>query len=218
MDIIYDNEGYNDFKNILVGCITLLDAFKFTDYYIKKYPEMKELIKSKIEGKKYSAVLNIETMLNIMTNINNVQFKEQGLKIMETENYQLNEIQRATIMRIIAMKPNKLSCHKLITKNCPHCGRKTVRYSNTTYVVCGYDNSKDGYNGIGCMNDWCFRCGKKLCKSWSTNKLYVSSNRYHNNECCYHHAKLHGNIYPDDYCQCEYIIDRTKLIELYDDN
>jgi len=91
---------------------------------------------------------------------------------------------------------------KKICKVCPHC--KIVRnyaYEDTNYVICGYGN-KNGYDWIGCRKDWCFQCGKKLCKSWYLNKLFNTFNRYHNGICCKRYARKNSESYKNDYCHC----------------
>ena len=72
--------------------------------------------------------------------------------------------------------------------------------SSATYVICGYGTK--GFDWQGCGFDWCFQCGKKLCKCWNVNHLYNLKNRFHNSKCCRSHALKTGGLYPDDYCQC----------------
>jgi hypothetical protein len=85
-------------------------------------------------------------------------------------------------------------------KPCPHCNHIRRDNINATYVICGY--YRNGYDWIGCENDWCFKCGKKLCKNWDTDVLYVLSNRTHNNKCCKHQADKNNDPYLQSYCFC----------------
>jgi hypothetical protein len=93
----------------------------------------------------------------------------------------------------------------LIEKPCPHCGLIKKAPFGTSYVVCGVDSrgiiSIDFDNG--CLNDWCFECGKKLCKNWCKDALHNQTNRVHSIECCSAHANENGFTYPDDYCICK---------------
>ena len=73
---------------------------------------------------------------------------------------------------------------------------------NTAYVICGYPDANRGYDWKGCCSDWCFSCGKMLCKTWDRDDLNVESNRFHDDECCKIHAKKNGHSYPKDYCNC----------------
>jgi len=210
MDVIIDTNKYLEFKNVLSGCKSLLDAMRFLDYYIRKYPEMKDIIKSMVDGKKYYPAFDIYTMLNVMNYVNNnIEYREDALEYIKTIEKQIDDVQLATFMRIISKKKVYIR-RNLQTKKCPHCGRETTLPSNTEYVVCGFTNSKEGYDKIGCMSDWCFKCGKMLCKKWGDDQLFVISNRIHNGECCRHHAEIHNKKYPDDYCVCSYSHEQIK--------
>lgn len=88
----------------------------------------------------------------------------------------------------------------LISKNCPHCEKKIYDYDNKHYIICGY--TEKGYDWIGCGKDWCFKCGKKLCKSWDKNSLFDTINRFHNGKCCKVYAQRHNSNYYNDFCQC----------------
>lgn len=84
------------------------------------------------------------------------------------------------------------------TKKCPHCEKELKNATNESYVICGYDNK--GYDWKGCKKDWCFKCGKKLCKAWDINELYNIQNRYHG-KCCKKFAKK-NNLNYEDFCVC----------------
>jgi len=128
-------------------------------------------------------------------------------------------IQRSTIIRIVNNQPpnrfddfymNNSKYQKqqdLIEKNCPHCGRLNLCHKSITYIVCGYGNK--GFDE-GCRRDWCFKCGKKLCKSWYENELFNKDNRYHNERCCKFAAYKNGESYIN-YCICEKFRVKHKL-------
>jgi hypothetical protein len=129
--------------------------------------------------------------------------------------YYFDDMQIDTIERIIDTKRKNeridINLDFLTErKKCPHCGAINKAPLGTSYIVCGVDTmGKKSINEFNltdtCLNDWCFQCGKKLCKHWFKVELYNVQNRKHNGECCRQHAKKNGFIYPDDYCQC-YII------------
>ena len=86
------------------------------------------------------------------------------------------------------------SKYKLI-KKCPHCNKTTKLPENTTYVICGY-NDKKMDNNNKCGKDWCFKCGKRLCKSLFIDDLFEPKNRFHTNNCCYNYAQFNDLDYP----------------------
>lgn len=89
-----------------------------------------------------------------------------------------------------------------ITKHCPHCDNSCKGTIETAYIICGYDDHLNGFNWKGCGRDWCFVCGKKLCKQWNENELYTDEQRNHNKECCKRIAKKNNENYEENYCQC----------------
>jgi len=127
--------------------------------------------------------------------------------------YNFDELQINSIERIIESK----NCNDeyvninldilMEKKGCPHCNALNIAPIGTTYIVCGVDiMGKKSINDFSmnnaCLNDWCFVCGKRLCKHWYKDELYIAKNRKHNGECCRRHAEINGFRYPDDYCQC----------------
>lgn len=103
-----------------------------------------------------------------------------------------------------------------IVKYCPHqgCGKPYQGTNETKYVICGYDNDIRGYDWIGCQRDWCFLCGKILCKMWVTHQLDVDCNRIHDSECCKKHSIDNKKSYLTDYCQCENKYVRRNLFSM----
>lgn len=223
-------DKYNEFNDILSGCRSILDAHYFANIYTKKYPAMKQLINSMINGKKYENVIDMKTMKLTLESINNYEYVEDAQNIINGHaGVIVDATQKHTFDRMTKDKPHRpinivkeiihtnqqnvrkecdhcifsvnVDCN-LIQKKCPHCKHFYFGNADDDYVICGFYNNKVGNDMHGCEKDWCFRCEKKLCKSWKEHELFVLSNRYHNSECCSQHATEHNNKYPDDYCQC----------------
>lgn len=213
---IIDKNKYHEFSNVLSGCRTVLDAYHFSDKYSKNNPEMKCLLTSMMNGKRYDQVLDFNTMRYLMETLDGEQYKDDVDEIIKQYSLKTNDsTQLKTFTRISKskiLKPvNKINSESsifftefknMITQKCPHCERKCTIDINTTYVICGYINNRTGYDWEGCGKDWCFKCGKMLCKSWKDNELFSEINRFHDNECCKKHAKENSRQYPEEYCQC----------------
>lgn len=221
---------YSQFKHILSGCRSILDAYHFADLYTKKHPEMRNIIYSMVNGKRYETVLDFRTMKNVLFDIDKTHYQENADEISEKMIKKTSDAtQIKTLLRASKSKPlmpvqnieTKSPQHDIktiryikikqfdyetyadtISKPCPHCNHECNADTNASYVVCGYSDPKVGYDWDGCGCDWCFRCGKILCKSWENNKLFVDQNCIHDDVCCRKHAKEHGKHYPNDYCQC----------------
>jgi hypothetical protein len=178
---------------------------------------MGTLIYSMINGKRYDQVLDLKTIKSALEVTNEQKYKEEAEEC--SENYiqkTSDSIQKKTFNRILKDKPKKP--HGLIgkrvdnleygiqevyiTKNCPHCNSPTTCPIDTKYTICGYANSATGYDWKGCGKDWCFECGKMLCKSWDSDKLLLQMNRFHDVECCERHANSHNKDYIQNYCHC----------------
>ncbi|AYV78249.1 MAG: hypothetical protein Edafosvirus7_41 [Edafosvirus sp.] len=206
---------YYKYKYIFSGLKTFEDAYLFYNKLInipdKKLPkEHKDIIYSYILGKKYDTVFDFKKMIEILKELDECKYREDTKEIVDNFLKKITDItQIKTIMKIVHSKPMmphitqkqmKEKVQELITKKCPHCGHKCSLSKDNDYVVCGYlDN---GYDWKGCTKDWCFKCGKMLCKSWENDQLFLSINRVHDEKCCKKHANGSGKKYPDDYCQC----------------
>jgi len=118
----------------------------------------------------------------------------------------LNDISKInTLNRIMKLKDDKnMSEFKFyrtrLKRSCPHCGKYFITYEDRDYVICG--NTKKGFDSKGCGGDWCFQCGKKLCKNWYRDELFDTRNRYHNKNCCESSALTKGDDFNREYCQC----------------
>ena len=215
---------YSQFRNILSGCRSILDAYYFADLYTKHNPEMKSIVYSMVNGKRYEEVLDFKTVQHTIEDINNAQYQENANIVIEKiSKNTVDSTQSKTFNRIAKNKPSKpiilvkedhlpisyIKCKhfdkindNLIEKKCPHCNHDCKVDGKTTYVICGYSDSHSGYDWEGCGKDWCFQCGKILCKQWEMDSLFVKNNRIHNDECCKQHATENNKNYPNDYCQC----------------
>lgn len=170
----------------------------------------KKLIDSFVCKDKYSKKLSynkfkicMETLMNIKHRSDAIEIQNEILNLTE-EKSQINTIKRlvmkiCTNNQIINKQSNTIVINK-ITKNCPYCKKNLTDYTNRDYVICGYTDK--GFDWEGCGHDWCFKCCKKLCKSWNIHELFNKLNRYHNNRCCKLHAYKTDATYPDDYCNC----------------
>lgn len=223
MNIIDDK--CKEFRYVLSGCRTITDAHYFADIYAIKYPEIKNIIFSMANGKRYDTVIDFKTMKSILDEVNSSQFRNNIEELVESSLVKtFDNTQKKTLDKILKAKlpkPQNLIKEKpyvpqsviqhIITKKCPHCNHDYTGDENLTYVICGYQDSRKGYDQKGCHRDWCFKCNKILCKSWYDNKLFCQLNRTHGTECCKRHAIESNKKYPDDYCDCnnEYV-NRTE--------
>lgn len=202
---------YNKLKYNVLGSKTKEDAYNILDKY-KLDMKCHNLMVSLINSKKYDHALDNLTMKKNIIDIANLKYKEDAYEFISHIMLQTSDIaQIKTFTRIADMKPNRpqyISIKELrqrnkennITKKCPHCGYKCSMSKTTVYVVCGYGDS--GYDWEGCGKDWCFRCGKMLCKNWEQDHLYLPTNRFHDSKCCKRHSIIFGHKYPEDYCRC----------------
>jgi hypothetical protein len=178
---IYNLKNYNEVQMIINNYINI--SYNSTEkkllgslLYDARYPE------KKIKPEKFTLYINI---------VENIKYKDDTDDLIEDmQKYTCDVAQINTIRRIIFNKPTKYNClidvknnlKTKMSKNCPHCYQIHHGDSDLEYVICGYTNK--GFDWKGCGYDWCFQCGKKLCK------------------CCKFHAVKTNGIYPDDYCTC----------------
>jgi hypothetical protein len=213
-DITY-KELYTQLKAIFDGCDTIMDANHFGCIYIKKYPHMKNIILSYMNGRTYKDTINVRTKQTMMYDVHMRDNRDDALEaISKLVNKTTDDVYRKTLERIAYRKDYRKNKHKNVglyndshsvknvSKKCPHCSHVLNMPENTQYVICGYHNPVHGYDWNGCGRDWCFECNKMLCKRWETHGLHLQMNRSHDEECCSKHARENGNKYPDDYCQC----------------
>jgi len=158
--------------------------------------------------------------INLLLQIDRIDDKKEFKDIYERIIYRIDDtIQLNTLYRIKEIKDKQLNkikdicidnnqdyntvTYKKIFKFCPHCNKKVFAKTNTKYIICGYENeNNNGFDWIGCGQDWCFQCNKKLCKSWDVDQLYNIHNRNHNIKCCKKHAIKTLDNYYENYCFC----------------
>lgn len=210
MDIL-NKDKYIEFSHVLSGCRTITDAYSFAEVYIKHNPEMAILVYSMVNGKRYEQILDFKTVKKSLEVLTNLPTKDEGVEYSENQTKQTTDItQKKMFVRVLKNKPIETNSHikihentdVMITKKCPHCGNNCNSSMLSTYVICGYTNNHTGYDWKGCGKDWCFSCGKKLCKSWEINELFVEKNRYHDKNCCKKCSVVTGVDYISKYCQC----------------
>lgn len=203
------NDIYLQLKAIFDGCDTILDAIYFGNIYIEKYPHMKGMITSYMNGKIYRDTIDIKTKQNMMHDIHMCDSRDDALEnLSKLIDKTTDDVYRRTLERLAYRKyyrhktiPKRINDDRC-SKKCPHCSHTLNMPESTQYIICGYHNPSQGYDWAGCGRDWCFQCNKMFCKRWETNNLNLLMNRSHDEECCSTHAKENGYVYPDDYCQC----------------
>ena len=214
---IIDENKYEEIKNILQGCNNKDDAIFIMSLYMKKNPETQKLISKFMGTKKFYPSFSFSKFLNIMEKIVEKSNVNENTKMIDELYSDKNSVQYKTLLRVIELnKSNDEKNDNIVTKqqeflkivkknniekNCPHCQKIYIGNEHTTYVVCGYNFASLGYDWKGCKNDWCFSCGKKLCKNWDFNKLYLEPNRIHNSYCC-KKKSLDNAESNDNYCSC----------------
>jgi hypothetical protein len=216
-------EKYYKYKHIFSGVATVEDVIFLRNKCPKEDYELIDCITRSLELQ--PCISNVK-MNNIVDTLTGMRYKEDckkyldGLDNMKKYTYfeqsQSNYCMAQTeaFGKIIATKSLDDTYIDLpkIEKKCPHCGRLNKAPFGTKYIVCGIDTMGVlPINNFGntCLNDWCFLCGKKLCKHWYTHQLYDEFNRKHDNTCCANHATQNNFRYPDDYCQCTHIRQQT---------
>lgn len=214
---------YYKLKAILDGCDTVLDAIPFCNSYAEKYPQMKSMIFSYLNGRSYNDTIDIKTKQNMLNDICLCETKEDASTLMsKVIARSSDDVYKRAMERIINCKRYKIigpmagSVSVNICKKCPHphCGHIINMATDTQYVICGYTDPNHGYDWNGCGKDWCFQCNKILCKSWEFNRLHLEMNRTHDNDCCSQHANVNDHKYPDDYCQCNGIHMHKKTTDI----
>ena len=202
-----DLHFFNIFRVLLRSVNNKKDAFELYDVYNSKVScKYKNIMKSMINSIHFSSkTISLFEFKQILEKLNKIQFRDDCRKYIKNifDNTD-DEIQRSSIMRIISSKQPRINKsnnkNKIkIIKNCPHCNKVFISNNLTTYVICGYNNR--GFDWKGCGKDWCFRCGKKLCKNWQNNNLFNTGNRYHTDKCCKKMA-IKNNENINNYCLC----------------
>lgn len=213
-----DFEKYNNFK-FLAKCLRSKEDIQmlFNVYSLKiKNKDLIKIIENSLNCYGNKNILGIDSFFDLIEELDKIIYYNDAIEFIENNYNKINdEIQLNTIKRIIDEKPRKIKNISIkefnlnendknknkITKFCPHCKKKEYGYEDTKYIICGY--SKGKYDWIGCGNDWCFKCGKKLCKNWLDDELFIPKNRNHNSYCCKKNAKkVKEDI--NNYCFCNF--------------
>jgi hypothetical protein len=202
----YINKIYMDLKYLLLGCNSHIDSKKYCDEYTCEYPMHELYIKSLLNKEKYNNSILYDTkyLISLINDISKIEYKENAINfINKIANYEKDIIYKRIFDRLINLKKENiiLSVNDK-TKKCPHCNVICSGDDNMSYIICGYSDNKKGYNYIGCGKDWCFKCGKKLCKSWYYNFLNDDSNCFHDNSCCLKSVDNNNEKYKNEYCHC----------------
>ena len=209
-NVTIDNTKYIEFKHILSGCRTISDAHFFAELFLKHNPNMRTIVYSMINGKRYDPILDFRTMKSLTVYMSECDGHEEIDK-RTNDTTQMQTFIRATKDKTLQHNDQIFEFetinHNITTKNCPHCDHPCYSCIDTTYIICGYHDTHTGYDWKGCGRDWCFKCGRCLCKTWDSNLLFSPLNRYHDKDCCHKHAIEHNKQYPNEYCQCssEYV-------------
>jgi len=202
--------NYIILRKILDGINNIEDCIK-----IKVSEDDKKIWENMVSSKIYNKIYGFNSFISLIDEINKINNCEDAYNYIKTIGDMFDEAQSNTILRIINEKPPKQKIEKknfnlFTTKKCPHCGMSKTASLFTSYVICGY--TENGIDNVGCYKDWCFKCGKKLCKEWIKDNLHVEINRKHDGICCKLHAKENGENYLNDYCQCCNInVDRNNV-------
>jgi hypothetical protein len=210
-------DKYYKYKNVFSGAIGEDDM-----NYIRQRCSVEDLsivdmiIRTNNEKQKCSKIKKVshKLMFDIMNDINQMKYVDEVQEYLNNcinNKYELNNVQQKVIDDIIATRSSTYVNANLV-KKCPHCGKEWKLPLSTIYTVCGVDPNGKQPIGDGCLKDWCYLCGKRLCKRWDIDKLYELQNREHNDFCCREHASKNKLDYEENYCHC---IDRKKEIELY---
>lgn len=176
----------------------------------------KQLLKSLVDEDAFLKKIKHQNFLEYIDAFTNIIYIDDAN---ELENCIINATndpaQLYTIKRIMQKKINLMHrvCFIKCAKLCPHCSKKCIEHENIDYIVCGY-SSRSGYDWEGCGYDWCFHCGKKLCKQWNKDQLYNKFNRFHNDKCC-RKASKNRSEYLNEYCQCNNMYVRRNVKKIY---
>lgn len=196
-------DKYVKYKN-LFSCLNTQNDIEF--FMSRCNPVDRIMINSIIKGLKKENVIGLVDMCDILDEIKLCKYKHEVNTILSRIDG-CDNFQKDILDDIICAYPSynqpKIKNVTLLTKKCPHCGRITTADEKLYYIVCGFDpQGITPPDDACCSNDWCFKCGKKLCKNWYNDDLYIYINQTHNQTCCKLHANKYKFDYPNDYCMC----------------
>lgn len=210
-----DNFLLKEMKALYDCCDSILDAVQLSDMIFAKYPEHKRLITSYRDSIVYPDNIDISSKISSLESVCFAETKDDALNLKNDLSIRSTDsIYVKTLERLVNRRRNNYEDYnnpykssilkdiEYLSKKCPHCRINMKMPKDTSYVICGFADTFRGYDWRGCCNDWCFTCGKMLCKSWEKDRLNIVTNRFHDDECCKLHAKRNGYDYEKDYCIC----------------
>jgi len=205
----------NEFKDKIIQAHDYQDAKSIVEIALAMTSNNieKKIINSLIFQSRYNKKMELEKFMLYMDILVNMKYYNDAQLIIGDIEMHINDnVQLNTLKRIIKNKPNRNIGYNediIKYKDCPHCGRRRHGSDDICYVICGYTNR--GYDWKGCGKDWCFKCGKKLCKNWNLDMLFNKINRIHDGKCCKAHANKYRIAYDGNYCECSNeFVDRNQ--------
>lgn len=215
----HDKLQYKRYKILSSVVTSKTDIKQLIDIYASKITN-KSLIcilDNDLHSYKNNYSIGVDEFMNMLDKLGSYTYRDDARGLVEKIFKRTCDIiQRNSVIRIIGRKPPRSNIIDMKTtkskhrgetdfmeKNCPHCGKREKYQSSSTYIICGYNDK--GFDWIGCGHDWCFRCGKKLCKTWADNELFVKNNRFHSERCCRIAAHRNTESYSKLYCKCSKI-------------
>lgn len=203
---------HEKFRKCIKGLQTSSDCKFYHDLFKKEIScNIDKHIIDSLYTKDDDQMLTYDELLNVIKKIQSSTFRHDTKPILDKltkkkfpEGFRrciMKEIQKKTI-QLDYLSSTQEHTSFLKKKECPHCSIEYELPDTVTYIICGYDIN--GFDWIGCGRDWCFRCGKKLCKKWKINQLFNQKNRLHNDSCCIKKANIKKEN-SNNYCSCSSI-------------
>lgn len=195
---------FNIYKNKIINASNMDDAVSILDTALVSVVDdvEKQLLISLINSDRYTIKMDLNKLtvyLNILNMLNRYGDAETLINDIQKNITDIAQIN--TFKRLLKTKTHNYNGNNINFKNCPHCNHKNYLECDSSYIICGYGSR--GYDWKGCGMDWCFNCGKKLCKSWNHDMLFNKLNRYHDNKCCKSSAHTNNKNYENEYCMCK---------------
>ena len=141
---------YDQLKPIFEGCDTILDALHFGNMYIEKYPHMKSMIISYMNGINYRDHIDIKTKQSMMNDVNMCNNRDDALEALaKLTNKTTDDVYRKTLERI-AHRKNYGDTYNA------HYRKQNHKYINFRHIDNHQRNdsqNNDGQNNDGRNND-----------------------------------------------------------------
>ncbi len=203
-------DEYNKYKVVFCGLNNIKDVNNMANLLELNKTE-KIIVNNYFNTMNHQDSLSYIEFIDLINSLKKLKYREDVIEHFYKLSFKIKDkIQLNTIKRIINSKESKQNPNDIKEKNkysllkfkCPHCLHYNIINEFQYYAICGYNDIHEGYDWEGCGRDWCVKCGKRLCKKWFENDLFLEENRYHDNECCYMHSKKNNLNYFLDYCHC----------------